>query len=855
MAFSLRNLRFRCAISWIQSFCDDVTFPFPREVLSYPYTDLYTFTIRSELIWWLTRGDPYFCIIAHLASVPTNQIASFEEAVQTVTNCGVELDPVLLARRDPFLVEQHLALVEGIMGLCCATYLSTDSVATQLHKLSDVAQSVGSLEEGLVSWLRLVCDLLRKRVHLDSDLVPEVTSLTSCLSNGCLLLLLMHFYIPQCIQLSNGKFPPKPDDPLGLEEAFHNSTLVSNACMLIPQLKFCLSSQAIVRSSDPLMLPYVTVSLVSMFLCFELSENYAIYRTPALYGALIGQATFPSRLRSSAKFHSMDSVARRGSSSTECLIDKSNKNQLITPSTENLIASLHSNTSSVYPRDELSRPSSRFRTPALTIKSSSNPELSRAGYGTTGIVRITQDLTQSSIANIITNEGVISPNRSELDIHPKQTPAPVCPKEAWSPLKKELVSPSFPNCVEENNSSSDGSIPSGESVASLEPKLEIKSSEEDEIIRLNIFPVARETLPTNLTSQLLRTGQSNDSVTFPVRDPIREKLGQLAFSFVLANQDRTFEEYICSQLKINTIEEINDVINSQSIASKQTQNGEINTIPFNETGNQVEEPQIHSPATQQPIERQVGSQDNYSPKQTKPLAFYEIGNDAPNSPCAATERAKSMLRMLETRNTARQAAKQTAHSAKTHVQAKQAIPTVELITPSVSSNSLQSLHSNDMSTQLGSNQADSTKHKPARTKNPSENIPQPSKHKSNKQMIKNAICDVCLAGGPNSVKKFEIVSNLAEHQADHFLILFRDIIGCKFRGVYAYSQEADSSRRIGGSGPREVTSDMLVKLYKYNSGAKEFQEIPARRISSSIDAFTIHDALWVGRKKRQAVHF
>ena len=849
MAFSLRNLRFRCAISWIQSFYDDVAFPFPREVLSYPYTDLYTFTIRKELIWWLTKGDPYFCIIAHL-SEPTNQLASFEAAILSLPAGGAEMDAILLARSDPFVVEQHLALVEGIMGLCSDTSVRLESVAVQLQKLSGSWEHVESIEEGLVSWLRLVCSALRKRVHLDKNLIPEVTSLTSCLSNGCLLLLLMHFYIPQCIQLSNGKFPPKSDDSLGLEDSFHNGTLVSNACMQIPPLKFCLSPQAIVRSSDPLMLPYVTVSLVSMFVCFQLAGNEAIYGTPALYGALIGQAQFPSRLMSSAKFHSMDSVATRGFSSTECLVDR---NRLITPSAESLLASQNSNAPGLYPRDDMSRtdtrPSSRFRTPVRTIKSFSTPDLSRAPSDSSGLLRVTQDLTESGILKI-----AITGN--EFEIHSEEG-VPPAPRVAWSPLKQPEMPPSLSSRQKENSSC--GSIPSRETVASLETEPDEMNKEFNEVIRLNIFPVTMETIPIDSTSQLLRMGaikltadQSNDSDTIPRRGPIHHKLGQLAFSYLLTNQEVAFEEYICSQLNISSIEQINEVINSQSNFGEQTQDKEIIAIPINATGNQVTEPQTDEqcfPTTHKPIEMRADCLAIHE-KSTKPLTFYSTGNDVPDP--LATERAKNMLRMLENRNTTRQVAKQTCHSAKTIIQSKlQSIPTTELITPSISSHSLQSIHSNDISTQLISNHAQSTQRKPARAKNPNESGPLPSsKHKSNKQITKNALCDVCLAGGPNSAKKMEILSSLSESRSDHFLILFRDIIGCKFRGLYAYSPEEDIARRIGGSGPRQVTHEMLVKLYKYNSGAKEFQEIPARRISSSIDAFTIQDSIWVAKKKR-----
>ena len=788
MAFSLINLRFRCAISWMQSYYDDVMFPFPREVLSYPYTDLYTLKIRPELVWWLTKGDPYFLLLAHILSLPPSAVTSFPEAISRLGCDG--LDTGLLTQSDPILLEQHLCLTEGIMLLFSHTRVSLESINKQLQYLSGSETRVESLEDGLLQWLRAVCHNLRGRGHLEG-LVPPVPSLSS-LSSGCLLLLVLHFYVPQCVQILNGKFPQKPGDTLGLEEAFHNGTMVTNACMQIQQLKFCLSSQGIVRCSDTCMAPYVTSSLSSLFLSLAVTEPVCV---PSLYGALIGQSPRVPPLSAVSRFHSMDSVARKPSEV---------KRSLLTPSVDNLLDSLRSNQSSLYPRNELSRgetrPLSRFKTPVAAVKSCSTPELSRVCPQKPDILRTTQELTQSGILGDRSPPSVLT-DTTECETHSELVAGP---KEAWSPLKPALLS----------SSSSRDSIPSLECVAN-------QRLITNDVVSLNIFPSNTSSLqPSNPASLLLRqeairlrSDQSNASSPPPDNQDMRLQLGQLAFSYVTGVRKVTFEEFICSQLGINSINKLDEYVN----------NKHNNHIPSCDTGNQDIEPQNQNVTIPQLIKTD-SLEDKQTPRQQ---TFYTTG-DCP--PSFSTEKTRNMLKMLETRNSARN-----TNSARQPLRMQ--------LTPS---DSLQSLHTNSIPMQQLGNE----ERKVTRTKVFSENHPATvSKHKSNKQIVKNAISDVCLAGGPNAAKKIEMLRCLSDSQSDHFLILFRDIIGCKFRGLYVYSQDTETARRIGGSGPREVTPQMLVKLYKYNSGAKEFQEIPTKRISSSIDAVTIHDALWTSKKR------
>ena len=826
---SLQNLRFRCAVCWIQSFYDDVTFPFPREVLSYPYTDLYTSTVRPELISCLTQGTPYFRLVAHIRSLPYGQIASFDDAINRLPQPDIDLDAFPLASCDPFVMEQHLALVECVMKLYYSTFLSLDFIAMGIQRLSGAVQSVSSVEDGLLDWLRVVCGILRRR---DKIHTPELESLSSSLSNGCLLLLLLHFYIPHCIQLSNGKF--SPDGTLGLEDAFHNATLVSNACTQVADLKFCLSPQGIVRSGDPVLSPYVLVSLSSLFICFQVSDSAAIYRPPTLYGALIDQSRHTPKLRASPKFHSMDSVARIGTHSRGSSVARN----LITPSTENLLSALHSNPPVLYPRSD--RGMGRFRT-----KSSSTPELSQTVLPSSGTSRQQNVLKISSECDAmpvsVSSQYIPEPRpvaRREVEVFPEVSE----PREGWSPCEG----------VNSHTSSSEVSLDGRGSVSSQFS--EVKSGhntrnmtpedpKQSPGIRLHIFPVARESPARDPISLLLRmeanrirADQSAERCNSSKHDVIRQQLGQLAFSYLTANQDLPFEAFIQSKLGLAAEERDSDHGCSATEAP----------IPSCTPARQVEAP---SDSVSAQIEESENTHIDLTPdKSSKPTSFYVTGAGVPADEAAGppspfvTERARNRLKMLENRNLARQVSKQpTLKPEVPHSHARPA-PT-ERFSPSAS---CHSMHSNPPVPSSGNHRVVRGKRFGSANDVTAHSAP---KHKSNKQIIKNAISDVCLAGGPNAAKKVEVLRSLVDTQSDQFLILFRDIIGCKFRGLYAYQADTETARRIGGSGPRVVSQDMLVKLYKYNSGAKEFQEIPARRISFSTDGITILDNLWGGRRK------
>uniref|UniRef100_A0A8D0CER8 Calmodulin regulated spectrin associated protein family member 2 n=1 Tax=Salvator merianae TaxID=96440 RepID=A0A8D0CER8_SALMN len=119
--------------------------------------------------------------------------------------------------------------------------------------------------------------------------------------------------------------------------------------------------------------------------------------------------------------------------------------------------------------------------------------------------------------------------------------------------------------------------------------------------------------------------------------------------------------------------------------------------------------------------------------------------------------------------------------------------------------------------------------------------------KSNKHIIQNALAHCCLAGKVNEGQKNKILEEMEKSDANNFLILFRDS-GCQFRSLYTYCPETEEISKLTGIGPKSISKKMIEGLYKYNSDRKQFSHIPAKTLSASVDAITIHSHLWQSKR-------
>uniref|UniRef100_A0A1A9WN88 CKK domain-containing protein n=1 Tax=Glossina brevipalpis TaxID=37001 RepID=A0A1A9WN88_9MUSC len=119
--------------------------------------------------------------------------------------------------------------------------------------------------------------------------------------------------------------------------------------------------------------------------------------------------------------------------------------------------------------------------------------------------------------------------------------------------------------------------------------------------------------------------------------------------------------------------------------------------------------------------------------------------------------------------------------------------------------------------------------------------------KSNRGIILNAVEYCVFPGAVNREAKQKVLEKIARSEAKHFLILFRDA-GCQFRALYSYTPETEQVFKLYGTGPSQVDEVMFDKFFKYNSGGKCFSQVHTKHLTVTIDAFTIHNSLWQGKK-------
>ncbi|KAJ8916210.1 hypothetical protein NQ315_016349 [Exocentrus adspersus] len=119
--------------------------------------------------------------------------------------------------------------------------------------------------------------------------------------------------------------------------------------------------------------------------------------------------------------------------------------------------------------------------------------------------------------------------------------------------------------------------------------------------------------------------------------------------------------------------------------------------------------------------------------------------------------------------------------------------------------------------------------------------------KSNRSIMLNAVEYCVFPGVVNREAKKRVLEEISRSESKHFLILFRDA-GCQFRALYSYCPEREEISKLYGTGPKQVNDKMFDKFFKYNSGGKCFSQVHTKHLTVTIDAFTIHNSLWQGKK-------
>ena len=87
---------------------------------------------------------------------------------------------------------------------------------------------------------------------------------------------------------------------------------------------------------------------------------------------------------------------------------------------------------------------------------------------------------------------------------------------------------------------------------------------------------------------------------------------------------------------------------------------------------------------------------------------------------------------------------------------------------------------------------------------------------------------VCLPGEMAKREREEVtavIDQCSAEQATNFVILFKGVLGRNdYRALYKPEMDESGLVKVHGApgAPAEITADMVMTFYKYNSGSKEF---------------------------------
>ncbi|CAJ0572765.1 unnamed protein product, partial [Mesorhabditis spiculigera] len=119
--------------------------------------------------------------------------------------------------------------------------------------------------------------------------------------------------------------------------------------------------------------------------------------------------------------------------------------------------------------------------------------------------------------------------------------------------------------------------------------------------------------------------------------------------------------------------------------------------------------------------------------------------------------------------------------------------------------------------------------------------------KSNRSLVTNALQYSVFPGAVCDNDRNKVLGEMGKSDSKHFLFLFRDQ-KCQFRGLYSWDQVANTVHKITGTGPKVCNTSMMKLMFKYDSGAKSFSQVPTRTLGTTIDGFSIQDQFWTKPK-------
>lgn len=113
--------------------------------------------------------------------------------------------------------------------------------------------------------------------------------------------------------------------------------------------------------------------------------------------------------------------------------------------------------------------------------------------------------------------------------------------------------------------------------------------------------------------------------------------------------------------------------------------------------------------------------------------------------------------------------------------------------------------------------------------------------KSNKQIIKNAIVNVCLAGITNSQVRTKVLEVIDSCKCENFIILFKDNVGRKdLKAVYTFNCDKIELLTYTKDSPLSIENEAVKCFYKYDTSKKEFKELKnLKKFCHIVDAVSL----------------
>jgi len=109
---------------------------------------------------------------------------------------------------------------------------------------------------------------------------------------------------------------------------------------------------------------------------------------------------------------------------------------------------------------------------------------------------------------------------------------------------------------------------------------------------------------------------------------------------------------------------------------------------------------------------------------------------------------------------------------------------------------------------------------------------------SNKQLVKNALNNVCLAGEVNRKEREEVLARMDEvKDRNNFIIVFKETSGRQdFKALYYFDSAANIATKIysNGASPSVLDESLIANYYRYDSGSREFKNIADNKTLSII---------------------